>query len=213
MNFGFLLFPDVAELDVVGPWEFLGHWRRASKTAPQGVTVAEKAGPVACVHGLTVEARHSLGDCPPLDYLLVPGGFGARREVDNPAVIEFIRERARSCRAVVSVCTGVFLLHRAGLVSGRKATTHWSVLSELRALGDVDVVEERFVRDGDLWTSGGVSAGIDLMLAFIASVAGETTAAHVQASAEYYPLDRHYGDFRRHPQAPAYLKRVETPTA
>jgi transcriptional regulator GlxA family with amidase domain len=206
MNFGFLLFPDLAELDFVGPWEMLGHWRRASPGAPAGVTVAERPGAVPCVHGLTVEARHSFDDCPPLDYLLVPGGFGTRREVDNPAVIDFIARQARTCRAVLSVCTGVFLLHRAGLVSGRKATTHWSVLGELRALGDVAVVEERFVQDGHLWTSAGVSAGLDLMLAFIASVSGEQVAAAVQASAEYFPSDTRYGAFARHPQAPGYLQ-------
>jgi transcriptional regulator GlxA family with amidase domain len=210
MNFGFLLFPDLAELDLVGPWEMLGHWRRASPEAPAGVTIAERPGPVSCVHGLTVEARHSFADCPPLDYLLVPGGFGARREVENPVLIAFIAEQARTCRAVLSVCTGVFLLHRAGLVSGRKATTHWSVLGELRALGDVAVVEERFVQDGPLWTSAGVSAGLDLMLAFIASVGGERVAGQVQASAEYFPSETRYGAFARHPQAPAYLKRTQS---
>ena len=92
MNFGFLLFPDVAELDFVGPWELLGHWRRASDAAPQGVLIAEHAGAVPCVHGLPTVAGASVGDCPPLDYLLVPGGFGTRRAVDNPALIDF-----RSC--------------------------------------------------------------------------------------------------------------------
>jgi transcriptional regulator GlxA family with amidase domain len=207
MNFGFLLFPDVAELDFVGPWEMLGHWRRASSAAPTGVLVAERSGPVACVHGLRVEAGTSFEDCPPLDYLLVPGGFGTRREVNNPALIEFIRAQARGARAVLCVCTGAFLLHRAGLLSGRSATTHWSVLDELRAL-DVRVVEERFVRDGNVWSSAGVSAGLDLMLAFIANAAGENVAAEVQAAAEYFPAGRTYGAFHQDPRAPRYLKQT-----
>jgi transcriptional regulator GlxA family with amidase domain len=208
MNFGFLVFPDVAELDFVGPWEMLGHWRRAADAAPAGVLVAERRGPVDCVHGLRVEAAASFTDCPPLDYLLVPGGFGTRREVDNPALIEFVASRARSCRAVLSVCTGAFLLHRAGLLSGRTATTHWSVLGELRALGDVKVVEERFTRDGSVWSSAGVSAGLDMMLAFIDSVAGEGVTSVVQATAEYFPTGRTYGAFRRDPRAPEYLKQA-----
>src|SRR5688572_24331682 len=111
MNFGFLLFPDVAELDFAGPWELLGDWRDASMEAPQGLTVAERSGPVMCVNGLTVHASTSFADCPPLDYLLVPGGYGVRREVDNPALVAFIEKRARDCRAVLSVCTGALLLH------------------------------------------------------------------------------------------------------
>jgi transcriptional regulator GlxA family with amidase domain len=206
MKFGFLLFPDVAELDFVGPWEWLGHWRRVSPDAPEGVIVAERAGRVACVHGLAVEAPFSLRECPPLDYLLVPGGFGARKEVDNPAIIDFIAERARAARAVLSVCTGAFLLHRAGVLSGKRATTHWTVLDELRALGGVEVVEERFVQDGNLWTSAGVSAGLDLMLAFISATAGDGVASQVQATAEYFPSGKVYGDFPRHPKAPAYLR-------
>jgi transcriptional regulator GlxA family with amidase domain len=207
MNLGFLVFPDVAELDFVGPWEMLGHWRQASDAAPRGVLIGEQAGTVRCVHGLSVVAETSFRDCPPLDYLFVPGGFGVRREVDNPALVGFIAEQAKRCRAVLTVCTGALLLHRAGLLSGKRATTHWSVLGELRAFGDVVVEEERFVRDGAVWSSAGVSAGIDLMLAFIASVAGNGMAAIVQAAAEYFPSNTRYGPFERRPEAPAYLKR------
>jgi transcriptional regulator GlxA family with amidase domain len=113
--------------------------------------------------------------------------------------------------AVLSVCTGAFLLHRAGLLIGRKATTHWGSVDRLRALGDVDVVEERIVNDGDIWSSAGVSAGIDLMLAFIAQTAGEDTAAKVQFGAEYFPSNRRYGSRQTHEKAPAYLRRETEP--
>jgi len=137
----------------------------------------------------------------------VPGGQGTRDQVDNPSLIGFISAQARNCRSVLSVCTGSFLLHRAGLLSGRRATTHWNSLDRLRALGDVTVVEERFVRDGNLWTAAGISAGIDLALAFIADDAGEEVAGKIQFGAEYYPSATRYGRFHEYPKAPAYLKR------
>jgi transcriptional regulator GlxA family with amidase domain len=92
-------------------------------------------------------------------------------------------------------------------LSGKKATTHWASLDRLRALGDVEVVEERFVEDGNIWTSAGISAGIDLMLAFIAHTAGEKAAGQVQFSSEYYPAPTVYGQPEQHPDAPMYLKR------
>jgi transcriptional regulator GlxA family with amidase domain len=98
------------------------------------------------------------------------------------------------------------LLHRAGLLSEKKATTHWNSLDRLSTLGDVTVVEERFTNDGDIWPSAGVSAGIDVMLAFIASHAGEQAAGMVQFAAEYYPSTKSYGGLHRHPKAPTYLK-------
>jgi transcriptional regulator GlxA family with amidase domain len=207
MNFGFLVFADVEELDFLGPWEMLGMWRRATKSAPVGILVAQSATPVRCSKGLSINPAASFLECPQLDFLLVPGGFGTRREVDNPELIDFVKEQAVRCRAVMSVCTGAFVLYRAGLLAGKRATTHWESLERLRALGDVDVVEERFVRDGSIWTAAGVSAGIDLMLAFIASEAGEEMAGMVQASSEYFPSATRYGAFDKTAQAPRYIKQ------
>lgn len=204
MTFGFLIFPDVEELDFVGPWEMATMWHQVAEGAPC-VIVAERKEPVTCAKGLVVHPHVSFADCPPLDYLLVPGGRGTRAEVNNPALVGFVRERASHCKAVLSVCTGAFVLHAAGLLSGKRATTHWRSLDRLRALGDVTVVEERHVRDGDVWTSAGISAGIDLTLQFIATVAGEDAAGKVQFSAEYYPSTQRYGGYAgEHPQAPAY---------
>lgn len=206
MNFGIVVFPDVEELDFTGPWEMLSVWRLVDESAPKPLIVAQSAAALSCVNGLSINPHASFADCPPLDFLLVPGGRGSRREVDNPALIDFIAERARTCQAVLSVCTGAFLLHRAGLLSGKRATTAWTELDRLRALGDVRVVEERFVQDGNVWSSAGVSAGIDLTLAFIASVAGEGIAGQVQASTEYFPSGKLYGEFHKRPEAPAYVK-------
>lgn len=140
------------------------------------------------------------------DILLVPGGQGTRKEVDNTVLVDFISKQARECKVVISVCTGVFLLHKARLLSGRKVTTHRGSINRLRELGEITVVQERFVRDREIWTSAGVSAGIDLMLALIAEIAGEEAAEKVQLAAEYYPSTRRYGSLRRIPGVPQYLK-------
>jgi transcriptional regulator GlxA family with amidase domain len=174
-------------------------------------------------NGLSVNPHVSFATCPQLDYLLVPGGQGSRTEVDNPAFIDFIRRQAAGCKAVLSVCTGSFLLQRAGLLDGKQATTHWGELPKLRKL-PLQVTEERFVRnvrlraegatassaeaseEADIWTAAGVSAGIDLALAFIAAEAGEETAGNVQFFAEYYPSGVRHGKAHLHEKAPKYLR-------
>lgn len=206
MNFGILIFDDVEELDFVGPWEMLTMWSKVAEGPSKPFVIARSPGPVRCAKGLSVNPHFSFSDCPPLDYLLIPGGLGTRTEVNNQVLLEFVSTQAKTCKAVLSVCTGAFILHAAGLLAGKKATTHWGSLERLRALGDVEVVEERFVQDGNVWTSAGVSAGIDLMLAFIASVAGTDAAGKVQFSAEYYPSAVRYGTYESHAQAPKYLR-------
>lgn len=206
MNFGILLFPQAEELDFAGPWEMLTLWSKVAGGPENCLLVAETKSPVICSKGMSVNPHVSFEDCPKLDYLLVPGGIGARTQVNNKALVSFVESQARNCKAVFSVCTGVFILHAAGLLAGKKATTHWVALDRLRALGDVQVVEQRYIRDGNVWTSAGISAGMDLMLAFIASVSGEAAAGQVQSQAEYYPATTRYGNFEQEKQAPAYLK-------
>ena len=161
-----------------------------------------------CAKGLVVQPEHDFADCPPLDVLVVPGGQGTRVEEDNPALIGFIAERARSAQHVLSVCTGAFLLHKAGLLTGCRATTHWASLDRLRALDYVRVVEQRFVQDGAVWTSAGVSAGIDMALAFIAKVDSPAVAGKVQLAAEYYPDGKRYGGAAPHVRAPEYVQAL-----
>jgi len=206
MTFGVLVFPQAEELDFVGPWEMLTMWNKVADGPERCLVVAQSMEPVVCAKGLSVNPHASFDSCPPLDYLLVPGGQGTRAEVSNATLLGFVRQQARSCRAVLSVCTGSFILHAAGLLSGKRATTHWGSLDRLRALGDVEVVEERWVRDGNVWSAAGVSAGIDLTLAFIADVAGAEAAGKVQFAAEYYPSGECYGSSANHPQAPAYVR-------
>jgi transcriptional regulator GlxA family with amidase domain len=206
MTFGFVVFPDVEELDFVGPWEIVGTWGKFYGGPDRRLVVAETDRPIVCANGLSVNPHVTFESCPPLDYLLVPGGRGSRTEVDNPAFIDFIRRQAAGCRAVLSVCTGAFLLERAGLLTGKQATTHWGELAKLRTLKDLEVVEERFVRTGNVWVGAGVSAGTDLALAFIASEAGDETAGAVQLFAEYYPSPVRHGRAHLSAEAPRYVK-------
>ncbi|WP_269849260.1 DJ-1/PfpI family protein [Methanosarcina horonobensis] len=167
MNFGFLIFPGLEELDLVGPWEIISLWSKFAQGPENCLMIAENPEPVICSKGMSINPHATFEDCPPLDFLLVPGGEGTRREVDNPSLIQFVARQAENCKAVLSVCTGTFILHRAGLLTNKRATTHWASLQKLRELGDVEVIEDRIVRDGNIWTSAGISAGIDLALAFI----------------------------------------------
>jgi transcriptional regulator GlxA family with amidase domain len=209
MRFAFVLFRGLEELDLVGPWEMVGMWAKAGQGPDERLQVAETKEPVHCANGMIVEPHTTFAECPQLDYLLVPGGEGARDLAATEGVVRFLAERAKECKAVLSVCTGSLLLRRAGLLSGRQATTHWSRLEELRSYPGIRVVEERFTEDGSVWTSAGVSAGIDMTLAFIARVAGDATAGRVQLGAEYYPSGKRYGGVDRHPKAPAYVQSTE----
>jgi transcriptional regulator GlxA family with amidase domain len=206
MNFGIVVFPQVEELDFAGPWEMVTMWKQVADGPESCLIVAERKEPVTCAKGLSLNPHASFEECPALDFMLVPGGQGTRAEVSNPRLLEFVSAQARSCKAILSVCTGSFILHAAGLLSGKRATTHWGSLDRLRALGDVEVVEERFTRDGNIWCSAGVSAGIDVTLRFIAEFAGQDAAGKVQFAAEYYPSGSVYGDYRRHAKAPAYIR-------
>ncbi|SJZ69609.1 transcriptional regulator, AraC family [Enhydrobacter aerosaccus] len=206
-RFGFLMFPAFGELDLIGPWEMATMWN-AYAGGPQCLTVAATAGPIRCAKGLAVSADVGFDDCPSLDYLLIPGGFSAFDAAQDPEVVRFVRERAATARAVLSVCTGAFILAAAGLLRNRTATTHWKALDRLAAMDGITVRQERWVRDGAIWTSAGVSAGIDLLLAFIAAEDGDATAGTVQFNAEYYPEGKTYGDAHRGSQAPTYVRRL-----
>lgn len=184
---GILLFPDAEELDFVGPWEV---FTMAKGVQPDDrvVTIAETREPVRCAKGLRVVPDHSFDDAPGLDVVLVPGGQGTRREVSNRALIEWLRKAGAPCQWVTSVCTGALLLHEAGFARGKRVTTHWAFVEALRARGDVEVLERiRWVRDGNVVTSAGVSAGIDMALWLLGQIHGVTAARQVQRFMEYEP--------------------------
>ena len=185
---GILLFEGFEELDAVGPWEVFSMARMAGHEADRVVLIAERAGPVRAAKGMRVIPDHAFADAPALDVLLVPGGQGTRSEAANAALLEWLRKAAEPCTWVTSVCTGSLLLHAAGLARGRRVTTHWGYAAQLRERGDVEVLENvRYVRDGNLVTAAGVSAGIDMALWLVGQIHGVAHARLTQKLMEYDP--------------------------
>lgn len=194
-TFGLLLFDGAEELDWVGPWEVFTMLRGAIERgklqfpAPQVLTVSEHGGQIRCAKGLQVTAEHSFDDCPPLDVLLVPGGIGARREVENKKLLAWVAEIAKRCQWITSVCTGSLILAAAGPAKGKRVTTHWGAIELLRSRNEVAEVLEsiRYVRDGQLVTSAGVSAGIDMSLWLVGQIYAPALARMTQRNMEYDP--------------------------
>jgi len=185
---GILIFDDAEELDFVGPWEVFTMARMGGHEDDRVVTLAERKGPVRCAKGLRVLPDHTFEDAPPLDVVLVPGGQGTRKEVDNTVLVDWLAKTGAACQWVTSVCTGSYLLHRAGLARGRRVTTHWAFCETLREQGDVEVLEGvRYVRDGNLVTAAGVSAGIDMALWLVGQLHGVAHARQTQRFMEYDP--------------------------
>ncbi|MFI5040597.1 MAG: DJ-1/PfpI family protein [Acidimicrobiales bacterium] len=192
-SYGMLLFDDAEELDFVGPWEVFAVSEMVLARAgepPAGhlVTIAEELRPVRCAKGLRVEVDHALADAPAVDVVLVPGGRGTRREQDNPAILAWLKDRAGSAQWMTSVCTGSLLLVRSGVAHGRRVATHWSFEDTFEGLGLATVVRDaRWVRDGQVVTSQGVSAGIDMALWLVGQLHGRDHARAVQRHIQYDP--------------------------
>jgi len=185
---GILLFDDVEELDFVGPWEVFSATTQHLFPDDQVVTIAQQSRPIRCAKGLHVLPDFDFSNAPPLDVVLVPGGQGTRREVSNQTLIGWLREAGQNCQWVTSVCTGALLLHEAGFAKGRRVTTHWAFIETLRQRGDVTVLENRrYVRDGNVVTAAGVSAGIDMALWLVGQIYGVDVARKVQRGIEYDP--------------------------
>lgn len=182
-----MLFDGVEELDFVGPWEVLT-MGRLLRPDDRVVTVSKTLDPVHCAKGMRVLPDHTWSDPPAHDVLLVPGGEGTRTLLHDPAALDFVKRSAQHARWVTSVCTGSLVLAAAGLLDGREATTHWAVLPELRKFEAVRVVEHvRYVRDGQLVTAAGVSAGIDMALWLFGQLASPADARKVQRAMQYDP--------------------------
>lgn len=180
---GVLLFPEFELLDVFGPLEAFGHakdWFRI-------LTVAERPGPVASAQGPRAVADHGFADCPPLDILLVPGGMGTRREVINPALVGWIARQAKGAETTTSVCTGAALLAKAGVLDGRRATSNKRAFGWVAEQGPkVEWVRQaRWVDEGNIVTSSGVSAGIDMALHLIGRIAGPAARDEIATRMEY----------------------------
>jgi transcriptional regulator GlxA family with amidase domain len=183
MTIGILVFDDVEELDFVGPLEVFGQAQHLGADC-RVLLVAAEEREIRCRYGLRIRPEASVTDCPELGLLLVPGGLGARTHArENPAILAFIRQQQGP---VASVCTGALVLAAAGLLEGRRATTHWSALDLLRTMPGVQVEEGvRMVFDGRIASSAGVSAGIDLALALVGQRWGAELAREVAHRMEW----------------------------
>lgn len=189
-HIGILLFPGVEELDAIGPWEVLSYWTRTFPEDGYAVSCLSRSGGlVQCAKGLTVQAHHSYSDAPPLAVLLYPGGQGTRAHLHDDAQLDWVRRQRDVIPLMTSVCTGSLVYAAAGLLSGRPATTHWGSLATLAELDPtIDVrPQERFVDDGDMVTSAGISAGIDMALHLVDRLAGTKRAREVRRGIQYDP--------------------------
>jgi transcriptional regulator GlxA family with amidase domain len=193
---GIVVFEDIEVLDFCGPFEVfsatrLNEEKRREEPSPfEVLLVAEKIAPVITAGGMKVIPDHAFDNCPKLDILVVPGGWGTRKELDNPAMIEWLRSRAAEVETLTSVCTGAILLGATGRLDGQRATTHWRSLNWLReACPAVTVIDDQHVvEEGALITSAGISAGIDMALKVVARYYGEGVARATARHMEYpYP--------------------------
>jgi len=180
-SIGFLLFPDLLQMDFTGPYGVLA-------AAPDAAIhlIWKETPPVRSSDRLLLTPTVSMRECPPLDVLCVPGGNGILPLLRDARTLEFLRQQAEGCRYVTSVCTGALVLGAAGLLIGRKATTHWQSHSLLEAFGAVPV-RRRVARDGKLVTAAGVSAGIDMALTLAGLLWGDAVAQGIQLRMEYAP--------------------------
>lgn len=181
LQIGFLSFPNVQQLDLTGPYDVL-----ASMPDTRARLIWKTLDPVRSSTGLMLTPDTTFEDCPPLDVICVPGGSGVSQLIPDDETLAFLRRQASTARYVTSVCTGALVLGAAGLLRGRRATTHWAFHELLEPLGALPV-KARVVRDGNVLTGGGITAGIDFALTLVAELIGDEAAQALQLELEYAP--------------------------
>jgi transcriptional regulator GlxA family with amidase domain len=195
---GIVLFNDVEVLDFCGPLEVfsvtrINEEKRREELSPfEVLLVAENLSDITTTGGMRILPQYSFEICPQLDILTIPGGWGVRKELSNPVMLEWLRVRATEVETLTSVCTGAMLLGFAGLLDGLHATTHWKSLNWMRDSFPKVIVEyeQHVVADGRVITSAGISAGIDLALKVVAQYCGKTVAQSTALHMEY-PFPEH----------------------
>lgn len=181
LDVGLLVFPNVQQLDLTGPYEVF-----ASMPDTRVHLIWKEIVPITSATGLILTPTMTFADCPELDVICVPGGGGVNALLGDGEVLEFVRRQAATARYVTSVCTGSLVLGAAGLLKGKRATSHWNAVDFLPAFG-AEPVKARVVEDGNLITAGGVTSGIDFGLTIAARIAGQAVAELIQLSLEYAP--------------------------
>ena len=180
-NIVFVLFDNVTQLDFAGPVQFLSRMPGAKI-----FVASHDGGSVNTDCGFSILPQYSFADCPQADLICVPGGHGVQQAIARSEIVDFVRTQSCAAQWITSVCTGAFILGAAGLLNGKRATTHWAYIHLLREYGAV-YEEARVVRDGNVITAGGVTSGIDFGLEVIAEVAGAEAAQSIQLALEYNP--------------------------
>lgn len=180
-SIGFVIFPNLTQLDFTGPLQVLSRLPDSSTHI-----VAKTRDPVPSDCGLSLVPTKTFHDCPPLDLICVPGGAGVLEAMRDAETVSFVRNMAEGARYVTSVCTGAFVLGAAGLLKGRRATTHWAYTDLLPLVGATHE-PARVVWDGPVITAGGVTSGIDFALRIVAHLAGDDVARSIQLGIEYDP--------------------------
>jgi cyclohexyl-isocyanide hydratase len=178
---GMLVFPNLTQLDLTGPYEILARLPHS-----ETLLIWKSLEPVRSEHGLTILPNATFDTAGPLDLVLVPGGGGINPLLEDAETLAFLRRTAALARYVVGICTGSLVLGAAGLLRGKRAGTHWMSRDLLAAFGALPVAE-RVVADGNLFTGGGVTAGIDVALRVAAEIAGRAAAEAIQLGVEYDP--------------------------
>ncbi|MCX6238298.1 MAG: DJ-1/PfpI family protein [Bacteroidia bacterium] len=181
MKIVILIFDNYTALDIIGPYEVLSKLPNA-KVYLAGLERREYKDS----HGLRISADYSINEITVADILLIPGGFGIDELLKNNEIIEWIQQIDHSTQWTVSVCSGSLLLAQAGLLNGKECTTHWRRKDQLRNY-NVKVKDERYLQDGKIITSAGVSAGIDMALYLVSKIADDQTAKMIQLAIEYDP--------------------------
>ena len=181
VRIGLLAFPDMTQLDLTGPLQVL-----SAMPGAEVRVIWKTLEPIQTHGGLRLVPDTVMADCPRLDVIIVPGGAGVAALMLDPDVLAFLRTQAETARFVGSVCTGALVLGAAGLLRGKQATTHWAWTDLLVPFGAVPTAG-RVVRDGNTFTGGGVTAGIDFALTMVAEIAGRGTAETIQLGIEYAP--------------------------
>ena len=187
---GILLFDGVEELDAVGPWEVLAFWTQAFPDDGWAVTTFTRDGaPVTAAKSLLLTPHHPYDDLPPLDVLIYPGGRGTRPHLRDEEQLAWVRRQRQTVELMTSVCTGSLVYAAAGLLRDRPATTHHENTGHLLALDpSIELRKhDRYVDDGDIITSAGVSAGIDMALHLVVRLAGADRARQVRSGIQYDP--------------------------
>jgi transcriptional regulator GlxA family with amidase domain len=189
LRVGIVVFDDAEELDVVGPFDVLTAWAARSALRPEVVTFSADGAGVRCAKGLRLLPDTSRDEVGPLHVLVHPGGQGTRPLAHDPEHLAWVREQRTTTALMTSVCTGALVYAAAGLLAGRPVTTHWAAFDELVRLDPSVLVdtEARFVDDGDVVTSAGVSAGIDMALHLVARLDSVAAARDVRRQIQYDP--------------------------